>query len=204
MAKIGFTWRTFGATKYEVKESILKSLESDKGMRKDMQRIIDIANKRISRLQSGDVISPALQALTVKHFSFKGQSWENAKIEYARAVSFLQQPTSTVIGSKEYGRYIQRTYDLTNDEYLKLGRELVTKVSSVDEQSFYDKYLRNYKDFSGELEQTAKDISDQIESDAQKLADNLQQELDKQAEEQANQLDDTLKGIMKRFKDFGL
>lgn len=203
MAKVGYSSRTFGYTKYAVKEYILQSIESDTDLRHEMQSVIDIANKRVNRLQSGGVISPALQALTDRHFSFKGRSWENAKIEYARAISFLQQPTSSVTGAREYGKYIQRSYGLSEKEYNKLGHDLTSKLNSIDEQSFYDKYLRNYKDFSGELEQYAQDISQQIEESAKRLSDAVQSEIDNAAEKGSQFVDDTIQNILNTLESFG-
>ena len=204
MAKIGYSARTFGFNKYEVKDYILKALESDSDIRREMQSVISTANKRITRLSQGDIISPSLQSLQDKKFSLHAKSWQDAKQEYARAISFLQQPTSTVTGAKEYGRYIQRSYGLTEEQYKKIGHDIVTKVNSVDEQSFYDKYLRAYKDFSGELEAEAKDVSQQIEDDATRITNTVQQQLDSASERGANAVENAIDDILKVFNDFDI
>lgn len=203
MGKIGYSLRTFGYTKYVVKDEIIKALESDSEIRGEMRSIMSTANKRISRLQQGNIVSPALQSLSGKKFTMQG-SWEEAKREYARAISFLQQPTSTVTGAREYGKYIQRSYGLSDEEYNKLGHDIVNKVSSVDEENFYNKYLKNYKDFSGELEQAAKDVSQQIEDDAKRVANAVQDNINKAGEQGEKAVNDAINDILMIFDDFGL
>ena len=137
--------------------------------------------------------------------------WNDLKIEYAKAVAFLQQPTSSATGTKEYAQHLKRTYKLNDDEFSLMQNKLMGKIANVSDEKFLEQYLMQYKDFTGELEQESKDVSDQIESDAIKIADSLQDDLNEQAkaiedeqERMSGLLDDTLAKILKSFKKFGL
>ena len=155
------------------------------------------------------MISPAVTALNkgdVKGFTkfSMRMSWEDLKIEYGRAVSFLQQPTSTVTGTREYRDFLKSKYDLTEDEYKLMEGDLIGKIASVSDERFLEQYLMQYKDFTGELETEAKDVSSQIESDAKILADSLQRDIERQAEEVAQAAENTVNKIFNALSKFGL
>lgn len=214
---IGFSERTFSFTsKIYVKSEILTALESDPVLRKEIARTFQQANRRIQNVESSGIVSPAVVALNKGNvkgfakFSMK-HDWNELKIEYAKAVAFLQQPTSSATGTKEYARHLKRTYKLNDDEFSLMQNKLMGKIASVSDERFLEQYLMRYKDFTGELEQESRDVSDQIESDAIKMADSLQDDLNEQAkaiedeqERMSGLLDDTLAKILKSFKKFGL
>lgn len=214
---ISFSKKTFSFTsKIHVKSEILNALESDPALRKEIARTFQQANRRIQNVESSGIVSPAVVALNkgdVKgfaKFSMK-HDWNDLKIEYAKAVAFLQQPTSSSTGTKEYAQHLKRTYKLNDDEFSLMQNKLMGKIASVSDEKFLEQYLMQYKDFTGELEQESKDVSDQIESDAIKIADSLQDDLNEQAkaiedeqERMNGLLDDTLAKILKSFKKFGL
>ena len=214
---IGFSKRTFSFTaKIRPKSEILTALESSPNLRKEIARVFQQANRRIQNVENTGIVSPAVVALNkgdVKgfaKFSMK-HDWNDLKIEYAKAVAFLQQPTSSAIGTKDYARHLKRTYKLSDDEFSLMQNKLMGKIASVSDEKFLEQYLMQYKDFTGELERESKDVSDQIETDAVKIADSLQDDLNEQAkaieEEQerlSGLLDDTLAKILNSFKKFGL
>lgn len=98
------------------------------------------ANQRIKQMESSDLPSPAVKkvlqekGITGSHkysvYSIKGLNpnneieWEKIKLEYAKARSFLTQPTSTVRGSKEYINHISNKHNLPID----IGKKLVEKA----------------------------------------------------------------------------
>lgn len=214
---IGFSSRTFSFTgKTQAKSEILTALESSPKLRKEIARVFQQANRRIQNIEKSGIVSPSVVALNkgdVKgftKFSMK-HDWNDLKIEYAKAVAFLQQPTSSATGAKEYAQHLKTTYNLSDDEFSLMQNRLIGKIASVSDEKFLEQYLMQYKDFTGELEQESKDVSDQIESDAIKIAESLQNDLDEQAkaieEEQerlSGLLDDTLSKILNNFKKFGL
>ena len=116
----------------------------------------------------------------------------------------MQQPTSTVTGTREYRDFLKQKYDLTEDEYKLMEGDLIGKITSVSDERFLEQYLMQYKDFTGELETEAKDVSDQIESDARVLADSLQRNIEKDAEEVAQAAENTVNKIFQALSKFGL
>ncbi|UWH95134.1 MAG: hypothetical protein [Bacteriophage sp.] len=217
MAKLGFkikfTKSVFGATqRAKIKKEILQAVESSPEYRKEIARVFQMANRRIQNIEQSGQLSPAVQALNkgdVKgftKFSMRGD-WNTLKIEYGKAISFLRQPTSTAQGARQYGQHLQRMYDLTPDEYNLMARNLQGKLNSVSDSDFVERYLMRYKDFTGEMEQSASDISTQIESEAQSISRAIDAEIERQANEVADQMEDMqndIERILRNFGKFGL
>lgn len=217
MAKLGFkiefTKSVFGATRRaKIKKEILQAVESSPEYRKEIARVFQMANRRIQNIEQSGQLSPAVQALNkgdikgFTKFSMKGD-WNTLKIEYGKAISFLRQPTSTAQGARQYGQHLQRMYDLTPDEYNLMARNLQGKLNSVSDSDFVERYLMRYKDFTGEMEQSASDISTQIESEAQSISRAIDAEIERQANEVADQMEDMqndIERILRNFGKFGL
>lgn len=217
MAKLGFkikfTKSVFGATqRAKIKKEILQAVESSPEYRKEIARVFQMANRRIQNIEQSGQLSPAVQALNkgdikgFTKFSMKGD-WNTLKIEYGKAISFLRQPTSTAQGARQYGQHLQRMYDLTPDEYNLMARNLQGKLNSVSDSDFVERYLMRYKDFTGEMEQSASDISTQIESEAQSISRAIDVEIERQANEVADQMEDMqndIERILRNFGKFGL
>lgn len=217
MAKLGFkikfTKSVFGATqRAKIKKEILQAVESSPEYRKEIARVFQMANRRIQNIEQSGQLSPAVQALNkgdiqgFTKFSMKGD-WNTLKIEYGKAISFLRQPTSTAQGARQYGQHLQRMYDLTPDEYNLMARNLQGKLNSVSDIDFVERYLMRYKDFTGEMEQSASDISTQIESEAQSISRAIDAEIERQANEVADQMEDMqndIERILRNFGKFGL
>lgn len=213
MAKLGFkiqfTKSVFGATqRAKIKKEILQAVESSPEYRKEIARVFQMANRRIQNIEQSGQLSPAVQALNkgdikgFTKFSMKGD-WNTLKIEYGKAISFLRQPTSTAQGARQYGQHLQRMYDLTPDEYELMARNLEGKLNSVSDSEFVERYLMRYKDFTGEMEQSASDISTQIESEAQSISRAIDSEIERQANEVADQIEDMQNDIERIFRNFG-
>lgn len=210
MAKIKYTSSVYGATgRTKLKKEILQAVESSPEMRKEISRVFQMANRRIQNIETKGLLSPAVAALhkgDIKgytKFSMRG-SWNELKREYGKAVSFLRQPTSTAQGVRQYNKHLQNVYDLTPDEFNLMTRSLHGKLSSLDDSQFVEQYLMRYKDFTGELEQSARDISTQIESEAQSISRAIESDLNRQADNIANEVGDMLDDIIKSFEKFGM
>lgn len=211
--KIKFTKSVFDATqRAKIKKEILQAVESSPEYRKEISQVFQMANRRIQNIEKSGQLSPAVQALNkgdVKgftKFSMRGD-WNTLKIEYGKAISFLRQPTSTAQGARQYGEHLQRTYGLTKGEYDLMARNLQGKLSSVSDSEFVERYLMRYKDFTGEMEQSASDISTQIESEAQSISRAIDAEIERQANEVADAMNDMqndIERILRNFGKFGL
>lgn len=217
---IGFTDKTFALTsKVQLDKQILTAVESRGYLRKEIARVFQQANRRIQNVEKSGIVSPAVVALNKGNitgftkFSMR-HSWEDLKIEYSKAVSFLRQPTSTATGTKEYAEHLKKAYDLDDKSFALMQNKLMGKIASVSDERFLEQYLMQYKDFTGELEQESKDVSDQIEDDAVKIENALDDALeqignDPNAEAFINDVDsyntdEPLKRILDEFKKFGL
>lgn len=217
---IGFTNKTFELTsKVQLDKQILTAVESRGYLRKEIARVFQQANRRIQNVEKLGIVSPAVVALNKGNITgftkfSMSQSWEDLKIEYAKAVSFLRQPTSTATGTKEYAKHLKKAYDLDDKSFALMQNKLIGKIASVSDERFLEQYLMQYKDFTGELEQESKDVSDQIEDDAVKIENALDDALEKigndpNAEAFINDVDsyntdEPLKRILDEFKKFGL
>lgn len=212
MAKIKFTARVWKSTKNQIRKEILQAAESDPGFRREIARVFQQANRRIQNIESKGLLSPAVQALNkgdIKGFTkfSMNHDWNTLKIEYGKAIAFLRQPTSTATGTNEYAKHLQRMYDLTPDEYNLMARNLQGKLNSVSDSDFVERYLMRYKDFTGEMEQSASDISTQIESEAKSVQRAIDAEIERQVNEVNDTLDDMQKDIeriLRNFNKFGL
>ena len=203
---IGFSKRTFRASSnVHIKKDVITAIEQSPELKKEIARVFQQANRRIQNVENSGIVSPAVVALNkgdikgFTKFSMK-HDWNELKIEYSKAISFLQQPTSTASGAKEYARHLKKTYNLTDNEFSIMQNNLMGKIASVSDQKFLEQYLMQNKDFTGELEQESKDVSDQIESDAIKIADSVQRNIDNAGE----MVESAVQKILDSFKDFGL
>lgn len=85
---------------------ILNSFEKSSAMSKEVRRIVNMANKRISRINADNtVISPAVKALQkqgIDKFALRGQTWEQQKETYFRAIEYLNQESSSLGGARKF------------------------------------------------------------------------------------------------------
>lgn len=210
---IGFSGATFGLTsRVHIKKVILESIEENREYKNEIRRVFQMANRRIQNIEQRGLLSPAVLALNKGNiqgftkFSMR-QSWEDLKLEYAKAVSFLQQPTSSATGTKEYQEHLKQVYELSDDEFNLMQDKLMGKIASVSDERFLEQYLMQYKDFTGELEEEAKDVSDQIESEAERIVEALDNDIENEVSNVQNSLNKTandLKRIMENLSKFGL
>lgn len=209
MARINYKSGVFRTLKVELKKEIIDATESSPELRKEISKIFQRANRRIQNIQSKELLSPAVSALgkgDVKGFAkfSMRQDWQSLKIEYGRAVSFLRQPTSTATGTRQYNEHLKSVYNLTDKEFSLMAKSLNEKITSISDSNFVEKYLFNYKDFTGDLEREARDVSDQIESDSVELANALQDEIRTQADRVSSEITDQVSSIIDAFNKFDL
>ena len=210
MPHINYHKQVYELVKQKVKAEVLQAQKNSPEIRAEISRVFQQANRRIQNIESKGLISPAVQALNksgIKGFTkfSMRQDFNSLKVEYAKAVAFLQQPTSTATGTRDYNRYLMNSYDLTEDEFNLMEKKLNDKLTSVSDSEFVERYLMRYKDFTGELEQSASDISTQIESDAESLARALENSIEQTAERTANKAAekaaDTVDGVIDAIEE---
>ena len=210
MPHINYHQQVYKLVKQKVKSEVLQAQKNSPEVRAEISRVFQQANRRIQNIESKGLISPAVQALNksdIKGFTkfSMRQDFNSLKVEYAKAVAFLQQPTSTAMGTRDYNRYLMNSYGLTEDEFNLMEKKLNDKLTSVSDSEFVERYLMRYKDFTGELEQSASDISTQIESDAESLARALDNSIEQTAESTANKAAekaaDTIDGVIDAIEE---
>lgn len=129
---------------YGAMKEIEKAVESSPVLRKEIARTFQVANRRMQNIESAGLISPAVIAANkgdIKRFakfSMKG-NWASLKEEYARALSFLSDQTSTASGARQYKRALQRQLGLNNEPELfdKVYTSMANNINTIvaDEQS---------------------------------------------------------------------
>ena len=210
MPHINYHKQVYELVKQKVKAEVLQAQKNSPEIRAEIRRVFQQANRRIQNIESKGLISPAVQALNksdIKGFTkfSMRQDFNSLKVEYAKAVAFLQQPTSTATGTRDYNRHLMNSYGLTEDEFNLMENKLNDKLTSVSDSEFVERYLMRYKDFTGELEQSASDISTQIESDAESLARALDNSIEQAAERTANKAAekaaDTVDGVIDAIEE---
>lgn len=206
---IGFSGSVFKATsRAKIKKELIASAQSSPEFKAEIKRVFQMANRRIQNIESKGILSPAVISLNkgdikgFTKFSMKSNTWQDLKIEYGKAVSFLRQPTSTAQGATQYARHLQQAYKLTKDEYSLMEKDLLGKLSSISDEEFVERYLMRYKDFTGAMEQQAGDISTQIESEAQSISNAIENEIERQANEIADMQDELARSITKILGNF--
>lgn len=212
MASMEFTYsvRVASGLKNRIKKEIVDSVESSPELRKEIARVFQQANRRIQNVQKTGLFSPAVAALNkgditgYTKFSMRG-SWTELKEEYAKAVSFLNQPTSQASGVREYAKQVKQKYDLTDDEYQLMCDNYMGKLSSLSDSEYIENYWKRYRDFTGEFEASFKSSSEQMESEAVQLANALQKSIESQADRVAQETEDfTVDRLQALFDAFGV
>lgn len=199
----------FKQIKKQLSQEILNAAQSSPELRKQINATISAANKRLRRLDESDVYSPAAVSLGKERggdkFSTAGKDWDSIKREYARAVAFMRQPTSTVGGTKQYNEYLRGHYDMSATEWTLYTKYLRDEMISIDATDFVQKYLSRYKDFTGEFARKVKDVASNIETDAKRIQADLQAQLQAESEAAANQVNASLEQLedaLKRLNDW--
>ena len=188
--------------------------EVSREQRKEIQRVFHAANRRIENIEKSGVYSPAYQSLKAtfddrqnltkfSKFSLSGMTDAEIKTEYAKAISFLQKPTSTSNGAKSFEKNLQRELGLNDWEFKTAKDKLLNKRLDDAQKKFAENYLMRYNDTLKAFETAVNDVSQQIESDAKKITasiDNFENKVIQTAENTGEGLND----IMESFKRFGM
>ena len=207
---IGFSKRVLNyARKYSYKKEILNALKSSPEIRSEISRIFQVANRRIQNIEDKGLVSPAVMSLNkgdvvgYTKFSMR-MSWDDLKIEYAKAVAFLNQPTSTARGTDEYNAHLKAAYNLSDDEFRIMEDHLKQRIVSVSDVRFLEQYLLRYKDFTGELEMEARDVSSQIESEATIIESSLDRKMKEEAKRASKDVESAVQRILSQLEHLGI
>ena len=153
-------------------------------LKKEINKVLQQANRRIQNIERANLASPAVKAVIAErgkkdytYFSVAGlQSdnaidWEQMKYEYGRAMSFLNNPTSTATGARQYIRYQAR--ELNNIPFESANKIVDLATSpTIDEYgnvnifsygSILDKYKSDIQQVGDDMKKNAKEYADELE-----------------------------------------
>lgn len=187
MAKNIFSASVIKSINKPLNQDITNAVIGSKGLKTLVNRVLQQANRRIQNIEKAGLASPAVKAVysergkkNYTYFSTSGlnplnaNDWEVIKYEYGRAMSFLNNPTSTATGARQYIKYQAR--ELNNIPF-----ESANKIVDLATEPTIDNY-GNVNIFSyGEILDTFKNdvmtIESQMERNGEIYAENLESQL---------------------------
>lgn len=121
-----------------------KKVDTDKQLKKEINRVFSMANKRIKRIDDSKKSSLAIGLLKqrgIDKFSSRGKSITDLREEYNFAMSFLNNPTSTLTGIKEYNKYYAEKYKVDEsliDSIVDIQNDVYDYVFFISRQEWYE------------------------------------------------------------------
>lgn len=157
-------------------------------MKKDIKKVLQRANRRIQNVEKAGLPSPALKALYAERgrsvsyskFSISGLDLRNevgfmrAKEEYARAVSFLYNPTSSATGAREYVKSIATKYNIPVD----VSARIIDKATSPAVTDSGDINIFNYQSIVNEASNDVMNADLQLTEDTVKNGEIIESKID--------------------------
>lgn len=158
----------------------------DKDLKQFMMKTFQKANRRIQNVVNAGLSSPAVQQVIAergkRNFTyFSGANldprnptdWEQLKYEYGRAIAFLNNPTSSATGARQYIRYMQRELNTTFDGANKIvGLATQPEISENGEVNIFS-YSSILERLRGDVMTEQKNGLDNVENYAEELEQKL-------------------------------
>lgn len=155
-------------------------------LKKKMLKTFQKANRRIQNVRNAGLSSPAVQQLISERGErgftyFSGANldprnptdWEQLKYEYGRAISFLNNPTSSATGARQYIRYYQNELGISFDGANKIiGLATEPEISENGDINIfhYSSILENIK---SDVMQEQKSNLDSVDSYGNELEEKI-------------------------------
>ena len=167
--------------------------EGTPDIKKQMMKTFQKANRRIQNVRNAGLSSPAVQQLISErgergytYFSGKNLNprnpteWEQLKYEYGRAISFLNNPTSSATGARQYINYYKNELGVSFDGANKIiGLATEPEISENGEINIfqYSSILENIK---SDVMQEQKSNLDNVDTYGNELEEKIIQALENQ------------------------
>ena len=162
---------------------LLNFQEGTNELKKQMNKVFQRANRRIQNIQKAGLASPAVKAVIAErgtkdytYFSGAGLNpanttdWDLLRYEYGRALAFLNNPTSSATGARQYIRY--------QAERLNIPFESANKIVDIATDPTIDEYgnvnIFSYGDILDDFKADVEKIGDEIGTNAVDYAQNLE------------------------------
>lgn len=122
MANMTYTFSVSvgNGVKQKLDKAIIEAVESSPEMVAEIRRVCQVANRRAQNVEKSGVYSPAVRALQEQGLNgftkfSSGGTWEQKKQAYASAVAFINQPTSSATGAKQYVKQFAQRQGVDTD-----------------------------------------------------------------------------------------
>ena len=209
MASMKFSKKvTKNFSKEKARKDIINAIEGNAEMRKEMRRVFQVANRRIQNIEQGGYYSPALASLgksgvkgyskfSVKGFGNTGSDWKTLLKEYTKAINFLNSPTSTATGAKEFELQVKQKFNVPDDIWDYVKADVIGGTTSMSDEMLQK--LPYSQLVEGAYDSAYRSVSSQIEKGALELAKGIQSDINRTAEQMANSVDEALDDLIKNW-----
>ena len=209
MASMKFSKKvTKNFSKEKARKDIINAIEGNSEFRKEIRRVFQIANRRIQNIEQGGYYSPALASLgksgvkgyskfSVKGFGNTGSDWNTLLKEYTKAINFLNSPTSTATGAKEFELQVKQKFNVPDDLWDYVKADVIGGTTSMSDEMLQK--LPYSQLVEGAYDSAYRSVSSQIEKGALELAKGIQSDINRTAEQMANSVDEALDDLIKNW-----
>ena len=209
MASMKFSKKvTKNFSKEKARKDIINAIEGNAEMRKEMRRVFQVANRRIQNIEQGGYYSPALASLgksgvkgyskfSVKGFGNTGSDWNTLLKEYTKAINFLNCPTSTATGAKEFELQVKQKFNVPDDLWDYVKADVIGGTTSMSDEMLQK--LPYSQLVEGAYDSAYRSVSSQIEKGALDLAKGIQSDINRTAEQMADSVDEALDDLIKNW-----
>lgn len=152
-------------------------------LKKQMNKVFQRANRRIQNIQNAGLASPAVKAVIAErgakeytYFSGAGLNptnttdWDMLRYEYGRALAFLNNPTSSATGARQYIKY--------QAERLNIPFESANKIVDIATDPTIDEYgnvnIFSYGEILDDFKTDVEQAGDLMGANAVDYAENLE------------------------------
>ena len=209
MASMKFSKKvTKNFSKEKARKDIINAIEGNSEFRKEIRRVFQIANRRIQNIEQGGYYSPALASLgksgvkgyskfSVKGFGNTGSDWKTLLKEYTKAINFLNSPTSTATGAKEFELQVKQKFNVPDDLWDYVKADVIGGTTSMSDEMLQK--LPYSQLVEGAYDSAYRSVSSQIEKGALDLAKGIQSDINRTADQLANSVDEALDDLIKKW-----
>lgn len=209
MASMKFSKKvTKNFNKEKARKDIINAIEGNSEFRKEIRRVFQIANRRIQNIEQGGYYSPALASLgksgvkgyskfSVKGFGNTGSDWNTLLKEYTKAINFLNSPTSTATGAKEFELQVKQKFNVPDDIWPYVKEDVIGGTTSMSDEMLQK--LPYSQLVEGAYDSAYRSVSSQIEKGALDLAKGIQSDINRTADQLANSVDEALDDLIKNW-----
>ena len=209
MASMKFSKKvTKNFNKEKARKDIINAIEGNSEFRKEIRRVFQIANRRIQNIEQGGYYSPALASLgksgvkgyskfSVKGFGNTGSDWNTLLKEYTKAINFLNSPTSTATGAKEFELQVKQKFNVPDDLWDYVKADVIGGTTSMSDEMLQK--LPYSQLVEGAYDSAYRSVSSQIEKGALDLAKGIQSDINRTAEQLADSVDEALDDLIKNW-----